>query len=74
MSLLNKWVFGILFSGYPFSVYLFRELGFNIGLEYTSLMIGVSMFVFIMSCVFNLFDDVLNDVSEAIENIDKEDA
>ena len=70
MSTLNKWVFGILFSEYPFTVYLFRELGFKIGLEYTTLMIGMSLFVFIMTGVFNLIDDALNDIADALERKD----
>ena len=67
MTTINKFVFGILFSEYPFTVYLFRELGFNIGIKYSSLMIGVSIFVFIMTGVFNIMDNVVNDVADALD-------
>ena len=67
MTTINKFVFGILFLEYPFSVYLFRELGVNIGLKYTSLMIGVSMFVFIMNGVFNMVDNVVADIADALD-------
>lgn len=67
MTTINKFVFGILFSEYPFTVYLFRELGFNIGIKYSSLMIGVSIFVFIMTGIFNIMDDIVNDVADALD-------
>jgi len=67
MTTINKFVFGILFSEYPFTVYLFRELGFNIGIKYSSLMIGVSIFVFIMTGVFNIMDNIVNDVADALD-------
>jgi hypothetical protein len=67
MTTINKFVFGILFSEYPFTVYLFRELGFNIGIKYSSLMIGVSIFVFIMTGVFNIMDNVVNDIADALD-------
>ena len=67
ITTINKFVFGILFSEYPFTVYLFRELGFNIGIKYSSLMIGVSIFVFIMTGVFNIMDNVVNDVADALD-------
>lgn len=67
MTTINKFVFGILFFNYPFLMYLFRELGFNIGIRYTSLMIGVSMFVFIMNGAFNMVDNVVSDVADALD-------
>lgn len=67
MTIINKFVFGIMFLEYPFLIYLFRELGFNIGLKYTSLMIGVSMFVFIMNGVFNMVDNALADIEDALD-------
>ena len=67
ITTINKFVFGILFSEYPFTVYLFRELGFNIGIKYSSLMIGVSIFVFIMTGVFNIMDNLVNDVADALD-------
>ena len=70
MTNVNKFVFGILFTEYPFAVYLFRELGFNIGLTYTSLLIGVSIFVFIMTGIYNLVDVMVSDIADAIEEKD----
>ena len=67
MTLINKIVFGILFLEFPFAVYLFRELNFNIGFKYTSVIIGMSVFVFIMNGLYNIVDDVANDVAEAID-------
>ena len=67
MSTINKFVFGTLFLEFPFSVYLFRELGFNIGVKYSSVMIGVSIFVFILTGVFNLVDEAIDDIAEALD-------
>lgn len=72
MSIINKIVFGILFLDYPFTVYLFRELGFNVGIKYTSLLIGVSIFVFIMTGLFNIVDSVVEDIELAIEAKEQE--
>ena len=68
MSTINKFVFGTLFLEFPFSVYLFRELGFNIGVKYSSVMIGVSIFVFILTGVFNLVDEAIDAIAEALDN------
>ena len=64
---INKVVFGLLFMEFPFAVYLFRELGFNIGITYTSLLIGAGVFVFIMDLLFNLVDNAVGDIADALD-------
>lgn len=64
---INKVVFGLLFMEFPFAIYLFRELGFNIGITYTSLLIGAGVFVFIMDLLFNLVDNAVGDIADALD-------
>ncbi len=67
---LNKIVFGIMFIEYPFSVYLFKTLNISIGIKYTSLLLGVGIFVYIMTGLFNLVDDVILNLEAAISDKD----
>ena len=70
ISTLNKFVFGIMFAEYPFSVYLFKVLNINIGIRYTSLLLGVGIFVYIMTLLFNVVENVIINIETAISDKD----